>query len=809
MTSNSMKQKVLILGCGLVAPPLVEYLNSHKIHQTIATRTPSKAEAISVDHPELLNVVCFDVDGKEAEARLEELTKTVDLVVSLLPYVHHPMAAAVAIRLGKHFCTASYVSENMQKLDSAAREKGVILLNECGVDPGLDHMSAKKIIDEVHSRGGKVIEFSSLCGGLPAPDANDNPWGYKLSWSPRGVLQASKNSARYLSGGKSVEVPGSKLFAAENVHHETVKSIGQLEWYLNRDSVKYQTIYDIPECSKLVRGTYRYVGWSRLLKAISDLNLHSDETVALSGLTYLEASKKLLGTQDDPRQAIATKLGISPTDEIISKLDWIGMFSPDLLVPDGTNTALDALCHLCQQKLVYLQGEKDMIVMQHVFDIEYSRQNRESVVSTLIDFGRQDSGGHSSMARTVSLPLAVAVNLILNGSIKLTGVQRPVVPEIYTPILNEMAALGVCFHEETKPTLVWIRDEVKPGEERVALTPSDCSTMLQAGYEIAVERSTVRCFKDPEYENIGCRLVETGSWPTAPNSAFIIGLKELPDSPNLLIHRHIFFAHCFKGQSGWRDTMRRFTESSGLLLDLEFLKISGRRVAAFGRAAGANGAAIGLLAWAAQQTRRPLGQLSSWESVAEMVNDVRNALTEASNIAGRMPTIIVIGCQGRCGGGAVWLAEQCDLSVSKWDLEKTKVGGPFPELLGFDVMVNCIYLKEKITPFITTDLLIQPNRNLSVMVDVSCDMSNPFNPVPVYASETSFRDPVLTVIPQSESQRMFQVVAIDHLPSLTPKESSEGFSTDLLPTLLQINIAHTNAVWQGAEEKFWESARRL
>lgn len=810
MTSDSAK--VLVLGAGLVVPPLVQYLNKHGYHQTIASRTVSKGEAIKAtcEHPDAVDVVEFDVEQKNADVKLEELTKAADLVISLLPYVFHVRAAKLAIKHKKNYCTASYVSAAMQELDQSAKDAGIILLNECGVDPGLDHMSAKKIIDEVHERGGKVVGFHSLCGGLPAPKYNTNPWGYKLSWSPRGVLLASKNSAKYLADGAEVIVDGKDLFGAENVRHDSVHPVGKLEWYLNRDSVSYRDIYDIPEILTLIRGTYRYRGWSPLLKAIGDLSLTSTDTLELEGLTYNEAANKILGV-DDSKSHIESSITVKEKDAIVSQLEWLGLFSEEK-VPAGVNTSLDVLCTLTQEKLVYLDKEKDMIVMRHEFEIEYEPGRREFRTSTLIDYGQQDlPNGNSSMARTVCLPLAVAVRHILEGKINLTGVQRPVVPELYLPILQEMEELGVEFIEELQDPQVHVRAEVKPGEERVPITPEHCKQMIGAGYDMIVEKSPTRCFSDDEYYKSGCTLVEAGSWTKARSSAIILGLKELPEEPRLLKHRHVYFAHCFKNQGGWKDVMSRFTESTGAVWDLEFLKdANGRRVAAFGRPAGVNGCAVGILAWCLQQTGKgPLGELKSWPSIDAMIDEVKKNLEPAVKAYGKLPRVHVLGALGRCGNGAVWLAEQCGLETVKWDLPETAPGGPFPELLESEILVNAIYLTEKINPFLTTELLDTDDRKISVLVDVSCDMSNPANPVPVYNQETTLREPVLTVNPKTDTRAAFEVVAIDHLPSLTPKESSEAFSKDLLPTLLQVHDMARHPVWVGAGEKYLETKERM
>lgn len=232
-----------------------QYLNFYGYQIIIATRTISKADAIikKVTNPQLIRVEKLDVTLESADKILDRLCNEGDIIVSLLPYIYHVKAAKIALKYNKHFCTTSYISDEMNALNDKVKEKGLLFLNECGVDPGLDHMSAMKIIDNVHENNGKIISFYSICGGLPAPEFNDNPFGYKFSWAPRGVLLASKNPFKQVIDGQTIEKPGVELFAPKNVHNEKVKLIGDLEWYYNRDSFKYIDIYGIKEISTMIR----------------------------------------------------------------------------------------------------------------------------------------------------------------------------------------------------------------------------------------------------------------------------------------------------------------------------------------------------------------------------------------------------------------------------------------------------------------------------------------------------------------------------------------------------------------------------
>ncbi|MBN2229921.1 MAG: saccharopine dehydrogenase NADP-binding domain-containing protein [Candidatus Thorarchaeota archaeon] len=434
-------KKVLCLGAGLVARPYIHYLSENGFHVLVASRTKEKAERL-IKGCENAEALAFNI--AKDDNLLEELTAKVDLVCSLLPYTYHVKAAKVAIKHKKPFCTTSYISDEMKALEKDAKSAGVLLLNECGVDPGIDHMSAMKIIDNVHDNGGKIASFTSFTGGLPAPDSNNNPYGYKLSWSPRGVLLAGRNDAHFLRDGKDVKIPGAELF--ENYELMEVPGIGTFEGYPNRDSMSYIDIYNIPETKTMLRGTFRNVGWCETLDKIADLGLLDIEERSLDGITYAAMIQELTSAgSNDIKEAVAKFCKIDINHQIITRLEWLGLFE-ERLIPSGINTRLDALCHLFEEKMQYTPGERDMIVMHHEFIVEYPGK-KQKITSTLIDYGIPN--GDSSMSRTVALPVAIASRMILEGRINLTGVYRPIIPEIYEPILEELAGLDIALEEHT------------------------------------------------------------------------------------------------------------------------------------------------------------------------------------------------------------------------------------------------------------------------------------------------------------------------------------------------------------------------
>ncbi|KAJ6495466.1 hypothetical protein C8R45DRAFT_900242 [Mycena sanguinolenta] len=359
-----------------------------------------------------------------------------------------------------------------------------------------------------------------------------------------------------------------------------------------------------------------------------------------------------------------------------------------------------------------------------------------------------------------------------------------------------------------KPTF-WLRCETKQFERRAALTPVTSKRLIDAGFDIFVERDKQRIFEDSEYEVVGCTLVANNSWPAAPTTATIIGLKALEESKEPIPHTHIQFAHCYKNQAGWVAVLNRFQRGGGTLYDIEFLTDAvGRRVAAFGFYAGFAGAAAGALALASQKNGEKLGHLQPFENEVAMVATVKQLLGGS----GRGVKALVIGALGKCGRGAIGLFRKVGLEeddILKWDLAETAKGGPFDEILDVDIFVNCIYLNSKIPPFITREQIIAagPGRRLSVVVDVSCDTTNPFNPIPIYSINTTFAEPtvaldrslcLISILPA------LSVVSIDHLPTLLPREASEQFSLDLLPALLEFPNRQTSRVWSDAEKLFIE-----
>ena len=350
------------------------------------------------------------------------------------------------------------------------------------------------------------------------------------------------------------------------------------------------------------------------------------------------------------------------------------------------------------------------------------------------------------------------------------------------------------------PSTLWMRAETKPDEARTPLTPSTATALIEQGFKLVVEQSTSSAFAAEEFAAAGCEIANPGDWQQAPKDTFVLGLKELPENIPALEHRHIYFAHAYKEQAGWAQLLHRFELGGGTLLDLEYLvDDTGRRLAAFGFWAGFMGAALATLTWCGQQDNRhpPLGALQPWADQDALLKELAGNLALIAETS--PPRMIVIGAGGRVGRGALELCQRLNLPHTPWDLPETARGGPFPEILAHDIFLNAVLVDRPLPPFITLDMLEGQGRagSLSVIADVSCDPYGDYNPVPLYNACSTLAQPLIPVAGGID------LIAIDHLPSLLPRESSEDFANQLLPLLLQLGGSE-DAPWQRAENLFHE-----
>lgn len=428
-------RRVLLLGSGMVAQPVVDYLCSMpNTHMTIASLEMHQAAELGRKHSKVAKATAINV-AQDAQA-LGKLVSQHDLVISYVPAPMHPRVAEACIEHRKNMVTASYISPAMAALDVRAKQAGITILNEIGLDPGIDHLSAVKTIDDVHQRGGQIKGFWSVCGGLPAPEASNNALGYKFSWSPRGVLSAGLNESQFLAKGQVQKTERGQLF-----RHAQPTTLGfagfSLEYLPNRNSLQYKDLYGIPEAQDIFRGTLRYQGFSNTMQALMSLGYLSEaphpalqQSQGHGRLTWQQLSENIVGSSASKAKDVMPK-------NVFEAICSLGIFSEAEPVDiPASGAPIDALCSLLQKKLVFGQDERDMVIMQHRFDIEWSKEQKETRYATLIEYGTV--GGYTAMAKTVGMPTAIAADLILTGTAKGRGVIAPLTKDLYEPILQQL-----------------------------------------------------------------------------------------------------------------------------------------------------------------------------------------------------------------------------------------------------------------------------------------------------------------------------------------------------------------------------------
>lgn len=425
----------------MVVKPIVRYLLDKGFAVTVATRTKSKADAMIAGHENGTSMAWTVED----EATLDKLVRSHDLTVSLLPYAYHVMVAKKCIAHKKNMVTTSYVKPEMKALDQEAKDADILILNELGLDPGIDHMSAMRIIDNVHNQGGKIQEFYSLCGALPAPEACDNPFNYKFSWSPKGVVMASNNDGHYMRHNKEIYVEPIDLF--KDPFKVEFPDVGELEVYPNRDSYPYVDLYGIPETNTMFRGTFRHKGWCESLDAMKRLHLINNDKKDFTGKSYADFIAMAIGADNSEniRQKAADYLGIPVDSYALDAIEWLGLLS-DEDMGRGVDTPFEITSDVMIEKMKLDPKERDMVVMQHTFLAEYPGGKKEVIKSRMLDFGTLATD--TAVARTVALPAAVGVEMLLQGKINAKGVHIPVIPEIYNPVLDRLEDMDIKMIEE-------------------------------------------------------------------------------------------------------------------------------------------------------------------------------------------------------------------------------------------------------------------------------------------------------------------------------------------------------------------------
>ena len=439
-------KKILVLGAGLSTSCLINYLLKHSESSdwmVIVADSNLQTAATKVNNHPRGEAVVFDIFNQPERKRLISMA---DLVISMLPARFHPMVAEACLEEGKSMLTASYVSPEIRRLDYQARQKGLLFLNEIGVDPGIDHMSAMRVINQIREKGGKITGFRSFTGGLIAPGSDNNPWNYKFTWNPRNVVLAGQGTSMYIRDGRYKFIPYHQLF--RQTEKCTVLDHGDFDVYANRDSLKYREIYSLPDIQTMLRGTMRRPGYCQAWDVFVQLGI-TDDSYTIEGseeMSYREFIDAFLpGTNGlSVKEKLARHTGIPINGEIMQKLTWLGIFE-DTRINLKNATPAQILQQILEEKWRLEEQDQDMLVMQHIFDFELNGKNATHR-SSLVVLGKDRS--ETAMAITVGTPVAIAARLVLNGTFRATGVHIPIVPEFYDPILQELESYGVCFIEE-------------------------------------------------------------------------------------------------------------------------------------------------------------------------------------------------------------------------------------------------------------------------------------------------------------------------------------------------------------------------
>jgi len=439
---------ILIIGAGRSASSLIKYLlnksEAEQLQLVIADLSFELARSKTNNHP---NAIPIQLDISDIEHRQKEIQKAT-IVISMLPAHLHIEIAEDCIAFKKHLVTASYISPKMQELDNQAKENGLVFMNEIGLDPGIDHMSAMKVIDEIKEKGGKMIQFESFCGGLVAPESDTNLWNYKFSWNPRNVVLAGQGGvSKFIQEGKYKYIPYNKLF--RRTEFLEVEGYGRFEGYANRDSLKYRSIYGLDDILTMYRGTLRRVGYSKAWDMLVQLGMTDDSYTMENSeqMSYRDFTNSFLAYH--PTDSVELKLRhylkIDQDDVIWDKFEELDLFDDTKKVGLKNATPAQILEKILAEKWALQPKDKDMIVMYHKFGFELNGEKKQ-IDSTMVCIG--DDQIYTAMAKTVGLPVAIATVHILNGKIKTPGVQLPINKEVYQPILAELETYGVVFKEK-------------------------------------------------------------------------------------------------------------------------------------------------------------------------------------------------------------------------------------------------------------------------------------------------------------------------------------------------------------------------
>jgi len=430
---------VLLLGAGRISGPFIDYLDRKCQCKIVAADLSEENLNYAKKFSACSDIVKVNA-GNEASALIDEYKP--DIVVNFLPPEYMSRVSKICLDKKVHMVHPAYIDEDTVRLADSIKKEGLIFVVELGLDPGIDHMSAARTIDHIHSNNGKVVSFRSLCGALPAPDANTNPWGYKLSWSPSSLIGASKRTARVLIDDKEILWPDGETY--ENVFLYDVPDLGVFEAYANADSTLYKKGYSIPEAKTIYRGTLRYPGWCETICYLNKIKFFETDVRPTKGMSIAQFTSIQAGYPGDPREALCKRFGLESWSSFILRMEWLGFFE-DTILPFESCSPRDVISLLFDKKLVFGPSERDMVVLCDEVVGESPSGKRKQYKSTLIDFGVP--GLWTSIARTTGIPPAIAVRYILEGKIRTPGLHAPMTKEIYGPILEELKSEGIVLKE--------------------------------------------------------------------------------------------------------------------------------------------------------------------------------------------------------------------------------------------------------------------------------------------------------------------------------------------------------------------------
>ena len=444
-----MEKKILLLGAGLSTKSLIKYLLDKSAEYNWKVRIGDLNLDTIIEktnnHPNSEAFV-FDINNSE---QLHNEVKNADIVVSMMPARFHHLVARACIDHNKNMVTASYVSPEIKAMEQEAKEKGLLILMEMGVDPGIDHMSAMEVINRLKSKGYKLTLFKSFTGGLVAPNYDNNPWNYKFTWNPRNVVLAGQGTSMFIRNGKYKYIPYCQVF--KRTERVFVDEVGEFEAYANRDSLKYREIYGLKDIPTLFRGTLRRPGYCKGWDIFVQLGMTDDTYYMedLKDMTYREFTNSFLPYSKTycVEEKIRKMFNLSEDSLTLYKLRWLGLFSSEKIGLEKATPA-QVLQHLLLKKWALDEGDKDMIVMQHQFEYEKEDGKREQIHSSMVVYGTDED---TAMSLTVGTPVAIGTKMILTGEIKDTGVKIPVEENIYKPVLNELKQYGIKFKEKFIP----------------------------------------------------------------------------------------------------------------------------------------------------------------------------------------------------------------------------------------------------------------------------------------------------------------------------------------------------------------------